>query len=335
VDVGGNGIVISGYARNASVTQNSLSRFGAAAIVVAGHSKLVDMTSEDYPKNTVIENNICHDGGVYLKGYFGPLVLAKQQAAVVRGNIFFNSPRAAIMINDGALGGDLIEGNLLFNANRETADTGVVYTYDRLVFEFLDPDGRRTVVPQRRTIRRNMILANYNTAWPIDHDDGSSYYDDRENVLMYGGTKTYLGGHSKTTAGNLILWPNTNGWGAATMCYASVINASGYDELWTNNTVVLGPSGKGTPSRGNGYTDYSSCDLNNLANPPNPALADNTVWISAAVDTFTTRCGGDAVDVAMWQASGRDVGSVFKRGTPSGDKLVTHARQLLGLTPTL
>ena len=151
---------------------------------------------------------------------------------------------------------------------------------------------------------------------------------------MYGGTKTYLGGHSKTTAGNLILWPNTNGWGSAAMCYASVANASGYDERWTNNTVVLGPSGKGTPSRGNGYTDFSSCDLGNLANPPNPALANNAVWIPEAVDQlFTTRCGGAAVDVAVWQASGRDVGSVFKHGTPGEDTLAAHARQLLGLLP--
>ena len=63
---------------------------------------------------------------VYLKGYFGPLVLAKQKRSVVRGNVFFNSPRALIMVNDGAMGGDVIERNLLFNANRETADTGAI-----------------------------------------------------------------------------------------------------------------------------------------------------------------------------------------------------------------
>ena len=43
---------------------------------------------------------------------------------MIRGNIFYNSPRSNIMVNDGALGGDLIEHNLLFNSNRETHDTG-------------------------------------------------------------------------------------------------------------------------------------------------------------------------------------------------------------------
>ena len=57
--------------------------------------------------------------------------------------------------------------NLLFNANRETADTGAIYTYDRLVFEFIGKDGAPTVVPQQRTIRGNMILANYGCAWPL------------------------------------------------------------------------------------------------------------------------------------------------------------------------
>eukprot|EP01046_Picozoa_sp_COSAG06_P036138 COSAG06_NODE_3955_length_4723_cov_2.210162_2_plen_98_part_00 len=51
-----------------------------------------------------------------------------------------------------------------------------------------------------------------------------------------------------------MLWPNLNGWGAATMCYSSAAGSSGYDEHWVSNTVVLGPPNVGT-SRGDGYTD--------------------------------------------------------------------------------
>ena len=39
--------------------------------------------------------------------------------------VCYNAPRAHININDGYGGGHLIEGNLLFNAVRETSDYGV------------------------------------------------------------------------------------------------------------------------------------------------------------------------------------------------------------------
>ena len=45
-------------------------------------------------------------------------------------------------------------------------------------------------------IRQNFVMANYHAVWPLDHDDGSCYYYDYDNVLVYGGFKTYLG-HSK------------------------------------------------------------------------------------------------------------------------------------------
>lgn len=106
-DLGGNGVVVSGFSRSVRIENNTFSRFGAAAMAVLGRTKLIDATDGDFPSGTVISHNIAFDGGVYLKGYFGPLVLAKQQASVVRGNIFFNSPRALIMVNDGAMGGDI------------------------------------------------------------------------------------------------------------------------------------------------------------------------------------------------------------------------------------
>ena len=41
--------------------------------------------------------------------------------ARVEGNVFFNGPRAALNFNDGHAGGDVITGNLLVNAVRESA----------------------------------------------------------------------------------------------------------------------------------------------------------------------------------------------------------------------
>ena len=36
-----------------------------------------------------------------------------------------------------------------------------------------------------------MLLSSYSSAWPwpLDHDEGSAYYEDSENFMLYGGYK--------------------------------------------------------------------------------------------------------------------------------------------------
>ena len=70
VDVGGNGVVISGYSRGSRLVNNTFARFGAAAMVVAGRSKLIDLTGGDFPKDTLIESNVAYDGGVSPGRYY-------------------------------------------------------------------------------------------------------------------------------------------------------------------------------------------------------------------------------------------------------------------------
>ena len=38
-------------------------------------------------------------------------------------------------------------------------------------------------------VRHNIMWNNYHSTWPIDHDDGSCYYHDHHNFLIYGGAK--------------------------------------------------------------------------------------------------------------------------------------------------
>ena len=57
-----------------------------------------------------------------------------------------------------------------------------------------------------RNITNNFLFANYHAVWPLDHDDGSCYYYDTYNVLVYGGFKNYLG-HSKICI--LYCWTST------------------------------------------------------------------------------------------------------------------------------
>ena len=213
-----------------------------------------------------------------------------------------------------------------------TPSSGAIYTYDRLPFDFLGADGKITVTPAVRTIQNNMIFANYGSAWPIDHDDGSSYYVDRENVLLYAGTKSYLGGHNVSTTDSLLLWPNLNGWGAATMLYQSVTNASGYAEVWENNTVVLGAAMG--PSRGPGYVDFNPCDAQHTvpnATHPAPAMVGNTIHIPSGTDPsrFTVGCGPKPLLFSAWQGLGHDHGTSVLSGSPTTTDLVLRASCLL------
>ena len=50
-------------------------------------------------------------------------------------------------------------------------------------------------------------ITGYHSAWPLDHDDGSCYYTDTYNFLVYGGYKNYLG-HSKTVTNNVYIFPD-------------------------------------------------------------------------------------------------------------------------------
>ena len=56
---------------------------------------------------------------------------AKSCLSVVRNNIIFNVPRAAINFNDGFGGGNLVERNLAFNTCRESGNHGVFNSWDR------------------------------------------------------------------------------------------------------------------------------------------------------------------------------------------------------------
>ena len=49
---------------------------------------------------------------------------AKTAQSVIRGNVFFNGPRAGINANDGFGGGDEISHNLVFSTCRESGDHG-------------------------------------------------------------------------------------------------------------------------------------------------------------------------------------------------------------------
>ena len=82
-------------------------------------------------------------------------------------------------------------------------------------------------------VRHNFILGTYNGAKGIDHDDGSTFWEDTHNLLYIGGQK--FKGSNITSAYNLILFPRKF---APVLASGNVNLTPGY--VFHSNTIVSG-----------------------------------------------------------------------------------------------
>ena len=132
----GNAVFIGGYNRNLSVDSNEFIFVGDSAIAAWGDTSTrlnangslslpypigPDGRGGDQPRGTRITNNVVHEIGLWQKQsslYFQ----AVAAQTLVKGNVFYNGPRAALNFNDGFGGGDEITENLLLNSCRESSD---------------------------------------------------------------------------------------------------------------------------------------------------------------------------------------------------------------------
>ena len=114
--------------RDASVRDSHFRWIGDTAIACWGKTDELgdggragmNATAGNFPVDTVIDSNIVREVGMWEKQssmYFH----AKAARTRVTKNLFFNGPRAGINFNDGLGGGDVVEGNAIFNTCREVA----------------------------------------------------------------------------------------------------------------------------------------------------------------------------------------------------------------------
>jgi hypothetical protein len=76
-----------------------------------------------YPAFNTIERNWVDTVGVWVKqsaAYFKAIA----RANTIRSNVFMNGPRSGVNFNDGAMGGEVLEGNLMLGFVRESNDHG-------------------------------------------------------------------------------------------------------------------------------------------------------------------------------------------------------------------
>ena len=90
----------------------------------------------------------------------------------------------------------------------ETFDHGPINTWDRVPYTTTVLDQKKAMLlPMENFVSKCLVMSNYFSVWPIDHDDGSSYWADSYNFLTYGGWKNYLG-HSKKALNNVYAYPD-------------------------------------------------------------------------------------------------------------------------------
>ena len=83
-----------------------------------------DATDGNQPRFSKILYNFVHELGIWEKQSSFYFQAKSCQNDIIKGNIFFNGPRAGINFNDGMGGGSNVTENLLFNTCRESGDHG-------------------------------------------------------------------------------------------------------------------------------------------------------------------------------------------------------------------
>ena len=323
---GGNGLLLNNYVRGAVIEGNEFVWVGNNAIVAVGSAQLMDGTDGNQPRGTKVIGNLVHEVGV-----FGKQVCAYVQSLACEteliGNVFFNGPRAGINFNDGFGGGNVLKNNLLFNFVRDTCDHGPINTWDRQPYLTTVLDGKTpSLVQGENFITQNLVIGNYHSLWPIDHDDGSCYYTDKYNVIVYGGAKYYLG-HSKVVSNNLYIYPDAprNSFDTLNPSCASSFQTSrelplpsGWDDVYSDNTCVIG-----NPN----LFQFNSCSLTDDAGLI-PMSANNIYYAPNAYVYIL--CAGEKLSLKEFQDLGFEVDSVAK-DLPTNKDVMEWARQILDL----
>jgi len=124
----GLGVFLSGYSRGAIIQNSEFAWMGETAIALWGYTRGSpidgmgpDTTGGDQPRGTYIGYNIFREMGIWQK-QSSAIFQAESGLSLISNNWMYNGPRAAICFNDGALGGSIIQNNVMANFCRESGE---------------------------------------------------------------------------------------------------------------------------------------------------------------------------------------------------------------------
>jgi len=229
--LGGNSIFVNNYNRRITIKSCYIHHSGANGIAFVGDPEMVrsplfrygkqDFDSMDrtpgpkgdnYPSDCRVEDCLITMTGRDEKQTSAVQISMSYKITVSHASIY-DVPRAGINISEGTFGGHVIEYCDVFNTVLETGDHGSFNSWGR--DRFWTPNINETakeVEKQPDLPKSDMLAPNTirNSRWRCDHgwdidlDDGSTWYNIYNNVLLNGGLKMREGYDRKAT-NNIIL----------------------------------------------------------------------------------------------------------------------------------
>ena len=248
---------------------------------------------------------------------------AKSAFSNVSHNIFFNGPRAGVVFNDGFIGGNSLQWNLMLNTCRESGDHGPFNQWDRAAY--YSPLMRYGTWKIYDEIHHNFLLANYAVQDAVDTDDGSSRLNTFQNFLVYGdnGLKSDYGSHDNHHYENIYAFART------LYCVSSPNTDPLTQDLFHHNTAVMvADNGLGCGDHGDSVKCGTVPDQ-----PGAPFLWGNTLYTPSGNASNVSTCGKS---LAYWQSRTRNGSRVFNSTTvhpypTQGDEIVRWARDMFGM----
>lgn len=330
--VDGNAIIVNGWNRNVSINFNEFVWIGESAVVSWGRVNGSDATDGEQPWGTVLSGNLCHEIGLYEKQascYFAALT----GGATLDSNVFFNMPRAGINFNDDMAGGSLITSNLVFNTCRESQDHGPFNSWGRVPYTINFPNGTDSggIKPVPDEISYNFMVAGGGAnSGALDHDDGSSFYNDHHNFQVYGGHKSNFDGHAKRSVSNIMAFPLVYLPQCMRIFPALPLPSPEgfFAEAFVNNTCIL-------TDEGDSYLDLGAANCtpgSSLASQI--VLANNSVYVPQN-SSADVKCGGKVFSFQDWMTTGSETGTTLTESIPPTPQIIAWARALLGISITV
>ncbi|KAH9258042.1 hypothetical protein BASA81_003605 [Batrachochytrium salamandrivorans] len=183
--LGGNGILVSRFARFVDIYRNDFQSLGSTAVLLVGDPLFASSDPYDRRVHTTnhvelvsVRENVMSELGLAVKQSSG-IFIAISKSIMMERNVIFDCARAAITYNDAFGGNNTASKNVVFHTVLETEDHGPFNSWDRQ--QWLEPAGKLAM-----EVNDNIFYGTELGPKGIDLDDGVRSWNVRRNVVFDG-----------------------------------------------------------------------------------------------------------------------------------------------------
>jgi hypothetical protein len=172
-----------------------------------------------------------------------------------------------------------------------------------------------------------MVAGGGANSGALDHDDGSSFYNDHHNFQVYGGHKSNFDGHAKRSVSNIMAFPLVY-LPQCMRIFPALPRPSAdgfFAEAFVNNTCIL-------TDAADAYLDLGAANCT-----PGPGLASQIVLANNSVyappnSSAVVKCGGHVLAFQDWLATGSETGTTLVESIPPTAQIIEWVRALLSIS---